>query len=126
MEFIKDIPTFPKPAAPYTPAVRANGFIFVSGQVGLDPATGKLVPGGIVEQAKQVLKNVEAVLKASNSSLENVAMTTIFLADIDDFKTINEIYAQYINIENPPARQCIAVKDLPLGSLIEISVIAVG
>lgn len=125
MQFIKEIPGANKPIGPYSLATKANGLIFLSGQTGVDPQTGKLAEGGIVAQAKQVMNNLITNLGGLGSSIDRVAMTTIFLTDMSDYKTVNEIYGQYIKSESAPARQTVAVKELPGGALIEISFIAV-
>ncbi len=126
MEFIKNVPGAPKPVGAYSPAVKANGFVFLAGQIALDTETGALISGGVDAQAKQVLKNIDAVLKASGSSPQQIVLATIFLANIADAKIVNEIYGGFVDPERAPARQTVAVKDLPLGALVEISVIAVG
>jgi 2-iminobutanoate/2-iminopropanoate deaminase len=126
MEIISNVPNAPKPVGPYSIAVNAGGLLFCSGQIGLDPEKGVIVDGGVEAQAKQVLENLSAVLKASGSSFDKVVMTSIFLSAMSDFKSVNEIYAKYVSSDKPPARQTVAVKELPLGALIEISVIAEG
>ena len=125
MEFITDVPGAPKPVGAYSPAVKANGFVFLAGQVGLHPETGTLVDGGVEAQAKQVLANIRAVLAASGSAVDKIVMTTIFLANISDSKAVNELYGTFVSPHALPARQTVAVKDLPLGALVEISIIAV-
>jgi len=113
----------PAAVGPYSQAVRIGDFIFCSGQLGVDPSTGKLVEGGVEAQAKQIFKNIEAVLKEAGAKLENIIKATVFLKDMADFKRVNEIYAS--NFEPPyPARSAIAVKELPLSVDIEIEVIA--
>ncbi len=124
MDYIREIAGAPKPVGNYSPAVVANGFVFVAGQVGLDPVSGSLVEGGLEAQTKQVLKNLEAVLNASGSGPEKITMTTIFLANIADAKVVNDLYGTFVKPERLPARQTVAVKDLPLGAVVEISVIA--
>lgn len=121
----KIIKTDKAPAAigPYSQAVEANGTLYISGQVPLDVSTGKLVEGGIVEQTEQVFKNIAAILEAVDCSFENVVKMTVLLADMGDFKTVNEIYARFYP-ENPPARAAFQVAALPLGSMIEIETIA--
>jgi len=114
----------PAAAGPYSHAVEAGGILFVSGQVALDPATGKLINGGIREQTEQVLRNIGAILEAAGYSYGDVVKSTVLLSDIEDFKTMNEIYSKFFPTEQP-ARVAYAVKDLPLGALIEIEVIAV-
>jgi 2-iminobutanoate/2-iminopropanoate deaminase len=115
----------PAPKGPYSPAVRANGFIFVSGQGPLDPATDELVLGPIEEQTRCVLENVRLILEAAGSSLSKVVKTTCYLRDIRDFATMNEVYAGFFPTD-PPARTTIQAADLPLGIGVEIEAIAVG
>ncbi len=124
MQFLKNIPGAPKPVGAYSPAVKAGELVFLSGQVGLDPDTNKIVEGGVEAQTKRVLKNLEAVLSAAGSSSEQIIMTSIFLTSIADFAVVNEFYGEFVSGENPPARQTVAVKELPLGALVEISIIA--
>lgn len=109
--------------APYTPAVGANGFVFISGQVPLDPATKQIVPGGIEEQARRALANLCDVLEAAGLTPECVVKTTIYLANMADYAAVNAIYAETFASE-PPARTAVAVAALPFGSLIEIDAIA--
>lgn len=117
-------PDAPKAIGPYSQAIIANGFIFTAGQVGADPKTGALVEGGIEAQTEQVLKNIEAVLKASGSSLDDVVKTTVFLADLNDFGKMNEVYAK--RFKTPfPARSTVQVARLPRDAKIEIEAIAV-
>ena len=122
----KIISTSKAPAAigPYSQAIETNGTLYVSGQIPINPATGKLVEGGIKEQASQVLMNIGAILKEAGYDYSNVVKSTCLLANMDDFKEFNEVYAQYYK-ENPPARAAYGVVKLPLGSLIEIETIAV-
>lgn len=124
MEIINNAKGAPKPVGPYSQAVRAGGLLFCAGQIALDPQSGTLVAGGIEEQTKQVLANLKAVLEAAGSSPEKIVMTTIFLADMADGGTVNNLYGEFVSADAPPARQTIAVKQLPLGALVEISVIA--
>jgi 2-iminobutanoate/2-iminopropanoate deaminase len=125
MKVIREALGAPKPVGPYSASVVvANGLVFCAGQLGLNPETGTLVAGGAPEQAVQALRNLTAVLEASGSSLEKAAMITIFLADIADAKAVNEVYSTFVDLTAPPARQTLAVKALPLGALVEISVIA--
>ena len=118
------ISTNKAPAAigPYSQAIKVGNMVFTSGQIPLDPETGVLVSGGIKEQAEQIMKNLEAVLAASNSGLEYVVKTTCFLADMNDFADFNEVYGKYF--VSKPARSCVAVKSLPKGALAEVEVIA--
>jgi 2-iminobutanoate/2-iminopropanoate deaminase len=113
----------PQAIGPYSQAIESNGMLFISGQIPLDPKTGKLVDGGIKEQTVQVLKNIVAVLQAAGLDYSHVVKTTVFLSDMANFKEMNEIYANCFK-ENPPARSTIAVKGLPLNALVEIETIA--
>ena len=113
----------PKAIGPYSPAVRAGQLLFVSGQVALDPATGNMVEGGIAEQTRRVLDNVGALLTAGGRSFADVVRTTIFLADMNDFAAVNEIYGQYFK-EPYPARATVQVARLPKDARVEIDVIA--
>ncbi len=116
-------PEAPAAVGPYVHAVKANGFVFTSGQLGLNPEDGTL-PEGIVAQTEQSLKNVGAVLKAAGLGYEDVIKTTIFVADMNDFATVNEIYSKYFTGETP-ARSCVQAAKLPKGGLVEIEAIAV-
>jgi 2-iminobutanoate/2-iminopropanoate deaminase len=113
----------PGAIGPYSQAIKAGGFVFVSGQVGLDPRTGEFVPGGVAEQTEQVLKNLSAVLEASGSSLAKVVKTTVFLADMKDFATMNEVYGRFFTNE-PPARATVAAAGLPKDARVEIELVA--
>jgi 2-iminobutanoate/2-iminopropanoate deaminase len=113
----------PKAIGPYSPAVRAGQLLFVSGQVPLDPATGQMVDGGIAEQTRRVLDNIGALLTAGGCSFADVVRTTIFLADMNDFAAVNEIYGQYFK-EPYPARATVQVARLPKDARVEIDVIA--
>jgi 2-iminobutanoate/2-iminopropanoate deaminase len=113
----------PKAIGPYSPAVRAGQLLFVSGQVALDPATGNMVAGGIAEQTRRVLDNIGALLTAGGRSFADVVRTTIFLADMNDFAAVNEIYGQYFK-EPYPARATVEVARLPKDARVEIDVIA--
>ena len=113
----------PKAIGPYSQAIEAGGFIFVSGQIPLIPATGELVEGSVEVQTARVLENLKAILEAAGSSLENVVKTTVYITNMDDFTKVNGIYGQYFQ-EDPPARVCVEVSKLPKGALVEIDVIA--
>lgn len=113
----------PAAIGPYSHAIATENFLFTSGQIALDPATGKLAGDTIEVQAEQVLKNLEAVLAANNMTFANVVKTTVFLTDLADFSVVNGIYATRFP-ENPPARSCVQVAGLPGGSKIEIELIA--
>lgn len=108
---------------PYSQAVEQNGSLYVAGQVALVPATGKLAEGGIREQTEQVMKNIGAILEAAGYSFGDVVKSTCLLSDISDFKAMNEVYGKYY-LTDPPARAAFAVKQLPLGALVEIETIA--
>ncbi len=113
----------PKAIGPYSQAIESNGILFISGQIPLDPATGKFVEGGISEQTEQVMKNIEAILKEAGYRLKDVVKSTCLLSDMDNFAAMNAIYGKYYP-EDPPARAAYAVCKLPLGALIEIETIA--
>lgn len=114
----------PKAIGPYSQAVEANGTLYISGQVPINPATGKLAEGGIKEQTEQVMKNVGAILEAAGLSYINVVKTTCLLSDMNNFSAMNEVYSQYYTSEMP-ARAAFGVVKLPLGALVEIETIAV-
>lgn len=109
---------------PYTPAIEVNNTLYVSGQIAVDRSTGKLIEGGIEEQARQVLKNLKDVIEKAGYSMENIAKCTVLLADISTYAAVNQIYMEFFP-KDPPARVAFAVKDLPMGALIEIDAIAV-
>ena len=123
---MKAIHTTQAPAAigPYSQAIEVNGFVFASGQIPIDPATGEFVEGGIQEQTRQALTNASNILKQAGTDLDHVVKTTVFLSSITDFAAMNEIYAQFFT-EPYPARSAVAVKDLPKGALVEVEVLAV-
>jgi len=116
-------PNAPQTIGPYSHAVEANGFLFISGQMPVDPATGKLIEGGIEAQTHRVLKNMREILQAAGLSFQNVVKTTCLLSDIKNFPLMNGVYAEYFH-EVPPARATFAVAALPLGALVEIDAIA--
>ena len=115
----------PKAIGPYSQAIKANGFVFASGQVALDPATMQIVEGGIREQTERVMNNLKAVLEAAGSSFDQVVKTTVFLADMNDFTAMNEVYGRFFG-ETPPARSTVQVSRLPRDVRVEIDVIALG
>src|SRR5690242_18853647 len=121
------ISTTNAPAAigPYSQAVRVDDMLFASGQVGLDPATGQVVAGGVVEQTRRAFENIKAVLAAAGADLSQVVKTTVFLKNMSDFAAMNEVYASYLAPEGvvPPARSTVAVAGLPKDALVEIEVI---
>jgi 2-iminobutanoate/2-iminopropanoate deaminase len=117
-------PKAPKAIGPYSPAIRAGSLLFVSGQVPIDPATGNMIEGDIAAQTRRVLDNVGALLEAGGVSFANVVRTTVFLADMNDFAEVNQVYGQYFS-EPYPARATVQVARLPKDSRVEIDVIAV-
>jgi 2-iminobutanoate/2-iminopropanoate deaminase len=114
----------PSAVGPYSQAIRVGDFVFTAGQLAIDPATGKLVEGGIEEQTRQVLKNIVAVLEAAGGSLDKVVKTTVFLKDMGDFRAMNGVYAEFFANE-PPGRSTVEVANLIPGALLEIDAIAV-
>ena len=115
----------PQAIGPYSQAVRSNGLVFASGQIPIDPATGQFVSGGIEEQTEQVLKNLTAVLEAAGSSLSRVIKTTVFLADMQEFSAMNDVYARFFRDE-PPARATVEASRLPRDAKVEIEAIALA
>jgi 2-iminobutanoate/2-iminopropanoate deaminase len=115
----------PKAIGPYSQAIRANGFVFVSGQVAIDPSTQQPIQGDIAAQTDRVLKNLAAILKAAGSGLENVVRATVYLKNMTDFAAMNEVYGQHFT-SAPPARATVEVVRLPKDVLVEIDVIALG
>jgi 2-iminobutanoate/2-iminopropanoate deaminase len=113
----------PKPIGPYSQAIKANGFLFASGQVAIDPKTNEFIGGDIKQQTERVLENVKGVLEASGSNLHHVVKTTVFLKDMNDFAAMNEVYGRYFT-SAPPARSTVAAAGLPKNALLEIEVIA--
>ena len=116
-------PKAPAAIGPYSQAIAANGFLFISGQLPIDPATGNFAEGGIRELTRQSLENVKSILAEAGLTLADVVKTTVFLADMSDFTAMNEVYAEYFTAP-APARSAVAVKTLPKGGLVEIEVIA--
>ncbi len=115
----------PAAVGPYSQAIRIGDLVYTAGQIGIDPATGKIEGHTVEEQAHQVLRNLRAVLEAAGSGLDRVVKTTVFLADIKDFKAMNAVYATYFPSE-PPARSAVQAAALPLGALVEIEAIALA
>ncbi len=113
----------PQAIGPYSQAIEAGGFIFVSGQIPLIPATGEMVDGSIEVQTARVLENLKAILAAAGSSMDAVVKTTVYITNMDDFAKVNGIYGRYFEA-NPPARVCVEVSKLPKNALVEIDVIA--
>ena len=114
----------PRPIGPYSQAVVAGGFLFGSGQIPVDPETGRVVEGGIREQARRVMENIKAILEAAGCTLEDVVSVTVFLSDLNDFKEFNRVYAEYFG-KQPPARTTVEVSRLPKGVGLEVNFIAV-
>jgi 2-iminobutanoate/2-iminopropanoate deaminase len=115
----------PKPIGPYSQAIKANGFIYLSGQVALDPKSGEMVGPEIRQQTERVLENIKGILEAAGANFHHVVKATVFLKDMNDFPAMNEIYARYFTTA-PPARSTVQVSRLPKDALIEIEVIAAG
>ncbi|AOY82108.1 RidA family protein [Moorena producens JHB] len=117
----------PAPVGPYNQAIAVSGqMIFVAGQIPLDPSTGEIVGGNdVAKQTEQVMANLEAILVAAGAKIPDIVKTTVFLADMNDFATVNQIYAKYFNEEDAPARACVEVSRLPKDVLVEIECIAV-
>ncbi len=120
---ILDVPSAPAPVGPYSVATEANGFVFISGQVGIDIATGSLVTGGVEAETHQTMRNVGNILADLGLGFSDIVKTTIFLADMADFPVVNEAYGQYV-ADAKPARSTVHVAGLPLGVQVEIEVIA--
>jgi 2-iminobutanoate/2-iminopropanoate deaminase len=114
----------PFQGAPYSQAIKAGGFVFVSGQLGLEPGAKEMVEGGITPQTEQVFANLRAILEEAGSSLANLVKTTVYLQQLDDFAAMNEVYKKHVG-DIPPARATVEVAKLPSGSLVEIEAIAV-
>jgi 2-iminobutanoate/2-iminopropanoate deaminase len=115
----------PKAIGPYSQAIRTNGFVFASGQIPINPETGQFVAGGIAEQTEQVIKNLSRVLEAAGSGLNKIVKTTVFLADMEEFAAMNEVYAKFFN-EEPPARATVEAARLPRDARVEIEAIALA
>ncbi len=113
----------PRAIGPYSQAIKIGNLLFISGQIGIDPATGELVKGGVEEEVKRIMENIKAILHEASATFDNVIKTTIFLKDINDFPRVNEIYGRYFS-DNPPARSTIGVSQIPRGANIEIEAIA--
>jgi 2-iminobutanoate/2-iminopropanoate deaminase len=115
----------PKAIGPYSQAIRANGFIFISGQIAFNPATGQLVEGDVASQTERVLQNLKAIVEAAGSSLEKAVKTTVFLKDMGDFAAMNEVYARFFPA-SPPARSTVEAARLPRDARVEIDLIALA
>lgn len=114
----------PKAIGPYSAGIKVGNFVYTSGQLGMDPETGALVDGGVVAETRQALLNLKAVLAAAGARPENVVKTTVFLRDINDFASMNTVYAEFFT-ENPPARSAVQVAALPKGGAVEIEAVAI-
>jgi 2-iminobutanoate/2-iminopropanoate deaminase len=114
----------PRAIGPYAQAVASNGFIYTSGQIALDPATGKLIDGDVAAQTRRVLENLKAVLEAAGSSLDHAVKATVYLTDLSTFSKMNEAYAEYLG-DARPARSTVGVAALPLGAMVEIDLVAI-
>jgi 2-iminobutanoate/2-iminopropanoate deaminase len=124
MKRIISTPNAPAAIGPYSQGIEVNGTLYISGQIPIDPSTGKIVGGGIAEQTAQVMKNIGAILEAAGYSFSDVVKSTCLLSDMVNFKAMNEVYGSCY-AENPPARAAFAVKDLPMEAMIEIETVAV-
>ncbi len=113
------------PIGPYSQAIRANGFIFVAGEKGIDPHTNQIVPGGIAAETRQTLENIRNILEEAGSSMSRVVATTVYLTQIEDFAEMNGVYAEYFT-SNPPGRTTVGVSSLPAGAQVEITVTALA
>jgi 2-iminobutanoate/2-iminopropanoate deaminase len=115
----------PQPIGPYSQAVKVNGFLYLSGQVAIDPRSNAFAGGGIAEQTERVMENIRAILEAGGSSFGHAVKTTVFLKDMEDFAAMNDVYARYFSAAGAPARSTVQVARLPKDALVEIEVIAV-
>lgn len=123
MRDVISTPDAPQAIGPYSQAIRANGFVFTSGQIAIDPATQQVIGGDVAAQTERVFRNLAAILKAAGTSLDNVVRTTVFLKSMNDFAAMNEVYGRYFQ-STPPARSTVEVARLPKDVLVEIDVIA--
>jgi 2-iminobutanoate/2-iminopropanoate deaminase len=126
MKHIISTENAPAPVGPYSQAVKSGALVFVSGQIPIDPANGTLVSGTIRDQAIQVLENLKNVLEAAGCTLDDVIKTTVYIADMNHFPELNEIYAEYFGEENAPARSTVQVAALPKSAMVEIDAVAAG
>jgi 2-iminobutanoate/2-iminopropanoate deaminase len=125
MRDIISTPDAPKAIGPYSQGIKANGFVFVSGQVAIDPSTQQVVDGDVAAQTERVIKNLSGILKAAGTSLDQVVRSTVFLKSMNDFAAMNEVYEKFFT-SNPPARSTVEVSRLPKDVLVEIDVIALA
>ncbi|MFN0274517.1 MAG: RidA family protein [Chitinophagales bacterium] len=115
----------PKPIGPYSQAIEANGFVYVSGQIAIDPVTNHMINGDVKAEAEQVMNNLKAIIEAAGCEMGDVVKCTIFLRDMKDFAPVNQVYGAYFT-ENPPARETVAVLDLPKNAKVEISAVVMN
>src|SRR5437867_5953426 len=114
-----------RPIGPYSQAIRANGFVFVAGEKGIDPRTGKIVPGGVKAETRQTLENIKAILEAAGTSFDRAVQSFVYMVDIGEFAQMNDVYAEYFKV-NPPGRTTVGVTALPAGARVEITVTALA
>lgn len=129
LSFVKEVVqtnNAPAPIGPYNQAIKCGGMVYISGCIGMNAATRKLVEGGVQMEANEVMKNLKSVVEASGSSMNKVVKTTVLLTKMADFQAVNAIYAQYFDEENAPARACFAVAELPAGALVEIDAVCIA
>jgi 2-iminobutanoate/2-iminopropanoate deaminase len=122
LQVIQD-PNSAAPIGPYSQAIKAGGFVFVAGEKGIDPATGKIVEGGIQAETRRTLENIKGILAAAGATMDDVVATSVYMVDLDDFGAMNEVYAEYFKA-NPPGRTTVGVTSLPAGASIEITATA--
>jgi len=122
LQVIKD-PNSAAPIGPYSQAIKASGFVFVAGEKGIDPATGKIVEGGIQAETRRTLENIKGILAAAGAGMDDVVATTVYMVDLGDFEAMNQVYAEYFK-KNPPGRTTVGVTSLPAGAAIEITATA--
>lgn len=113
------------PIGPYSQAIRANGFVFVAGEKGLDPRTGQIVPGGIAAETRQTLENIKAILAEAGTSLDRAVQSFVYMVDLSEFAAMNQVYGEYL-VNNPPGRTTVGVTSLPAGARIEITITALA
>jgi 2-iminobutanoate/2-iminopropanoate deaminase len=122
LQVIQD-PKSAAPIGPYSQAIKAGGFVFVAGEKGIDPATGKIVEGGIQAETRRTLDNIKGILAAAGATMDDVVATSVYMVDLNDFGAMNEVYAEYF-VKNPPGRTTVGVTALPAGAAIEITATA--